>query len=106
VSSHYTTPVFDDAVDAEDRREIARRKALLQAKEQARDRVRAEFPVVTAFADALRTQFGDGVRILWAIEGGQYVGRPPKQVLNEYDDKNQLRALRLINTGHQNTAGS
>jgi hypothetical protein len=39
-----------------------------------KDQVRAMFPEVTAFADAMRKEFGDGVRLVYAEENGRCIG--------------------------------
>lgn len=37
--------------------------------------VRENFPACVEFADECRTVFGDGVRIVYAKEGGQVIGK-------------------------------
>lgn len=39
-----------------------------------KDQVRAMFPEATAFADAMRKEFGDGVRLVYAEENGRCIG--------------------------------
>lgn len=39
-----------------------------------REQVREMFPEVTAFADAIRVEFGDGVKLVYAEENGRCIG--------------------------------
>lgn len=39
-----------------------------------KERVRELFPEVTAFADAIRKEFGGGVRMVYAEENGRCIG--------------------------------
>ncbi len=99
MSAHYPEPVFDDAVDAA----AAKAKAEAERREAARLRFRAEFPEVTAFADMFRAKFGEQVRVVWAIENGGYVGKPPQKELQRYEtDGIKLRPVRLTNEGDSN----
>ena len=77
MSRHYPLPVFDDALERAAAEQAAKEARLAEQRERARLRFRSEFPQVTAFADESRAVFGDDVRVLWAIENGKYVGRPP-----------------------------
>jgi len=101
VSRQYPSPVFDDAVDAAAAKKAAEEARLAEQRERARRRFRTEFPQVTAFADEFREKFGDGVRVIWAVEDGKYVGRPPKLVMEQYGTPDKpLRALRLTDEDH------
>ena len=45
--------------------------------QQAADRNRADFPFATGVIDALRAEFGPGVRLVYAEENGRTLGRKP-----------------------------
>jgi len=101
VSRHYPTPVFDDALDAAAAKQAAEEARLAEQRERARTKFRTEFPQVTAFADECRAVFGDGVRVLWAIENGKVVGRPPASELKRYEtSEHPLQQLRLTDKDH------
>lgn len=68
----YPTPVFND--DKERAEQEAKRRA--EERERKRQQVRADFPIVTSFADDLRAQ-GFDPRIVWAIEGENEIGPVP-----------------------------
>lgn len=94
-------PVFDDEHDAKARAELELKERITGAKEAARDRVRAQFPEVTEFADSVRTQFGEGVRILWAVEGSQSVGRVPQHELESFHERGiDVHPLRFNDPDH------
>lgn len=40
-----------------------------------KDEVRRLFPTVVAFADELRSEFGDGVKLVYAQENGREIGK-------------------------------
>ncbi len=40
-----------------------------------KDAVRRVFPEVCAFADAVREEFGDGVKLVYACEDGREIGK-------------------------------
>jgi len=40
-----------------------------------REQVRAMFPEVTAFADLIRKEFGNGVKMVYAEENGRCIGK-------------------------------
>ena len=94
-------PVFDDQNDANARAEEQERNRITAAKEGARDRFRATFPEVTEFADSVRTYFGDGVRIQWAVEGSECVGPVPKSVLESFHERGiDVQQVRLSDPDH------
>jgi hypothetical protein len=70
----YPTPVFND--DIERAEQQAQQRA--EERERKRQQVRADFPIVTDFADELRAQ-GLDPRIVWAIEGGKEIGPVPPE---------------------------
>ena len=101
MKQQYPTPVFDDALEAAAAKKAAEEARLAEQRERARRRFLAEFPQVTAFADECRAVFGDDVRVIWAVEDGKYVGRPPKLVMEQYGTPDKpLRALRLTDEDH------
>ena len=101
MKQQYPTPVFDDALEAAAAKKAAEEARLAEQRERARRRFRAEFPQGTAFADECRAVFGDDVRVIWAVEDGKYVGRPPKLVMEQYGTPDKpLRALRLTDEDH------
>jgi len=101
VSRHYPQPVFDDALDAAAAKKAAEEARLAEKRERARDKFRTEFPQVTAFADECRSVFGDDVRVIWAIENGKFVGRPPASELEKYGTtEHPLQQMRLTDEDH------
>lgn len=90
----FPTPVFDDALDERRQRE----QALAQRREALRQRVRESFPETTRFADNLREVFGE-VRIVWAAEQGNIIGRVPEPVLA--DQQQQFGRLRDVGKEQQ-----
>lgn len=40
-----------------------------------KDTVRQLFPSVIAFADSMRAEFGDGVKLVYAMENGREIGK-------------------------------
>lgn len=75
----FPTPVFND--DIERAEQEAKRRA--EERERKRQQVRADFPVVTNFADELRAQ-GFDPRIVWAIEGDKEIGPVPPEEREAY----------------------
>lgn len=71
----YPEPQFGDELEARE----AREQEAAARREIARRRFRSRFPVCAAFADDVRTAFGDGVEIVYAIEDGGYVGALPEE---------------------------
>ena len=83
---HYPTPVFND--DKERAEKEAKRRA--EERERKRQQVRANFPIVTNFADELRAQ-GFDPRIVWAIEGGKEIGAVPPDEREAYNARQQAQ---------------
>ena len=96
-------PVFDDAIDAE----LQRKQKEAARREAARLRFRELFPKTTEFADEARKHFGDGVEILWTFENGQYVGNPPQDVIEDYEERHgPVRRVRLSEPDHPHHNGA
>lgn len=72
----YPEPVFDDARDARERAERERAAEI----ERRRAENRARMPIVASLLDEYAAQF-PGSKIVWAIEGGHVVGKPPREEL-------------------------
>ena len=83
----YPEPVFDDAVDAAERRRIyAEQEAADKqaALERRRQHLRETMPLTAYAVDEVRRVFGPDIRVNWAIENGQTVGPVPEDVLRKY----------------------
>jgi hypothetical protein len=48
-------------------------------REQKREQMRTDFPLMAQVADDFKRIFGDGVRVRWAQENGKEVGTPGPQ---------------------------
>lgn len=75
----YRKPIFDDEREANEEEERLR----AQARERKRLENREKFPQITAFFDEMEAQF-PGCRVIWAVENGNVVGKPPPEVLEQH----------------------
>ena len=48
-----------------------------QKTEMSRENIRTTFPAATAILDEFREYFGQDVKLLYAVEGGQSIGVKP-----------------------------
>jgi hypothetical protein len=83
----YPEPVFDDAVDAAERRRIQAEQEAAEkqaALERRRQHLRETMPLTAKAVDEVRRVFGPDIRVNWAIENGQTVGPVPEDVLRKY----------------------
>lgn len=83
----YPEPVFDDAVDAAERRRIQAEKEAAEkqaALERRRQHLRETMPLTAKAVDEVRRVFGPDIRVNWAIENGQTVGPVPEDVLRRH----------------------
>jgi hypothetical protein len=83
----YPEPVFDDAVDAAERRRIQAEQEAAEkqaALERRRQHLRETMPLTAKAVDDVRRVFGPDIRVNWAIENGQTVGPVPQEVLRRH----------------------
>ena len=79
----FPKPVFDDAVDRKQAREAEldrKERELIEERERRRQENRRLFPEVTKFFDECEKNF-PGCKVIWAIENGNVVGKPPREAL-------------------------
>ena len=50
------------------------------SKEKQRDENRRKFPRVAELLDEFREVFGEGVRLIWAVENGNRIGKVPREL--------------------------
>jgi len=89
-------PIFDDAVDRRLAREAEldrKEQELIEQREHRRQENRRRFPKVTEFFDECEKHF-PGCKVIWAIEDGNVVGKPPREALIKHgllppDDEGQ-----------------
>jgi hypothetical protein len=56
-----------------------------------KDQIRQTFPEVIAFADAVRAEFGPGVKLVYASENGNEIGKK-----SEHDPADVVRLIDII----------
>lgn len=92
MTAAYPEPVFGDEHEAR----VARQRQEGERREALRLEVRRRFPAATSKADEVQAVFGEGVRIVWAIEDGWAVGRvPPEEIERHEAQFGPLQWLRL-----------
>lgn len=92
MSREWPEPVFGDEHEAR----AARQRQEEERREALRLEVRRRFPSAVSKAAEVQAVFGEGVRIVWAIEDGWAVGRvPPEEIERHEIQFGPLRWLRL-----------
>lgn len=57
---------------------------------------RAEFPATAQILDEFRKEFGDGVKLIYACEGGHEIGKKPAAPKQFMDADQWLKCSKLI----------
>jgi hypothetical protein len=89
----FPEPVFDDAVDAKTKEEAFLRQKeqdLIAAREERRRRNRERMPEIAKVFDEYEAAF-PGCKIIWAVENGYVVGKPPPEVIEKHRDAIERR---------------